>query len=378
MLEAPAMLVSFFGSAAHSGPAEGSDAATASAAASGRVRRITAGDGVRLSEGSNAIRALKAVFDVEANEAQFTGDVRMTGADGRTISARLASIDTSSRRVVLTGNVVATQTDSLLRGNRLIYEPNDGRMRLASPAVAGSPSGDIFVRFKPPARRGRRRQQAAGNAAFATNPDAPIEITARSMDVQDLKSVARFTGRVRARQGDLVLTTPLLTADYTGRIGLYAPAEGKAGRQPAMKLRLIRASRPVTVTSGADTKATGETAEFDVVGDKVTLAGNVVLERGRQIVRGDRLVIDLKTGLSRMLNAPSAGKTAKRLTFGPAPRITANPGQRDCGGQMCAVFYPMDARRQRDERKGRDAAAAARKRRAPQLERGWSSSTTTN
>ncbi|MGI9477816.1 MAG: LPS export ABC transporter periplasmic protein LptC [Hyphomicrobiaceae bacterium] len=379
MLEAPTMLVSFFGGASLAGLARASGKDDDKAQPRGRVQRITASDGVRLTHGVNQVRARKAIFDVDANEAQLSGDVKITGAANRRITARLATVDTTTRRIVLTGNVVASQADSVLRGNRLIYEPGEGRMQLASPAIAGAPRGSIFVRFKPPAAsRKRRRSPAAGNAAFSTNPDAPIEITARSLDVRDLRSVARFDGRVRARQGDLVLSTPVLTAHYNGRIGLFAPPGGGRDRQPAMKLRFIRASRSVTISSGKDAKATGRKAEFDMVANTVTISGNVVLRRGRQTVRGETLVIDLKTGLSRMKNAGRKNNTARPLTFGPAPKITGNPHTRDCGGQMCAVFYPMDVQKEQARRKGRKGAARRQKQRKPRLDSGWSSSTSTN
>lgn len=383
VLEAPDLVVSFANGASltsltRGGSQSSGEAGSGAKAPRGRLQRITASNGVKLSQGPNQVRARTAIFDVEANQAQLSGDVKITGAANRRITAKLATIDTTSRRIVLTGDVAAAQADSLLRGNRMIYEPKLGRMQLTSPAIGGAPKGDIFVRFKPPRAdgkgRGQRRSQARGNGAFTTNPDAPIEITARALDVRDLRSVARFDGNVRARQGDLHLSTPVLTAVYTGRIGLFAPSNAKPAKQPAMKLRYIRATKPVEVTSGNDTKATGESAEFDMVANKVTISGNVVLQRGRQIVRGDKLIIDLKTGRSRMKMAP-AKNTAKSFTLGAAPRITANPRRRDCGGKMCGVFYPGDFQKAQAERKARSGGARSKKRRKPKLESGWSTST---
>ena len=383
VLEAPEMVVTFANAAAQAtvrsdGP-QPVRVASAPGSPSGRLQRITARNGVKLSQGPNEVRARTAIFDVEANEAQLTGDVKITGAANRKITAQLATIDTASRRVVLTGDVAASQTDSLLRGNRLIYEPRIGRMQLSSPAIGGAPKGKIFVRFKA-AQGGQngwrpRPSKAKRGGTFTTDPNAPIEITARQLDVRDRRSVAQFDGNVVARQGDMRLETPKLNVLYSGQIGLFAPDDGKQARQPAMQLRYIRASNPVTVTSGDDTKATGEQAEFDVIGDKVTISGNVVLKQGRQIIRGDRLVIDLKTGRSRMKNAAPDRNTAESLKFGAAPRITANPKQRDCGGQMCAVFYPQDA--QQKQAGGRPRSTGARRtRRKPKVDSGWSATTT--
>ncbi len=387
-LEAPELIVSFANAAPLAGlgsnPAQPAVASPATQPPRGRLQRISARNGVKLSQASNVVHAQTADFDVAGNQAQLSGDVRITGGANREITAKLATIDTISRRVVLSGNVIASQTDSLLRGNRMIYEPKLGRMRLSSPAIGGTPKGKIFVRFKAPQGKQKRKgwQPRQANAqrrgGFTTNPNAPIEITARALDVRDQRSVARFDGNVRARQGDLRLSTPKLTAMYIGRIGLFAPDNAKRTKQPAMKLRYIRASKPVTVTSGDDTKATGERAEFDLLANKVTLAGNVILQQGRQIIRGERLIIDLKTGRSRMKNAAPDKNTAESLTLGAAPRITANRKRRDCGGQMCGVFYPQDAQKRRGKRKPLALGARPTSPRKPKVDSGWSASTTTN
>ena len=381
-LQAPDLLVSFAGSASFASLAQGQAPPTGGATAAPRTRlqRITASNGVKLTQGENEVRARTAIFDVEAHQAELSGGVKITSGANRTINSDLATIDTKSRRIVLTGRVAAMQEGNLLRGNRLTYAPNSGHMNLTSPAIGGAPRDNIFVRFKPPAAKNGRKPKRqttdgiTGGGAFSTNPDAPIEITARSLDVRDTKAVARFEGNVHARQGDLHLSTPLMTAHYDGQIGLFRPQSGSRRAKPKpMKLRFIRATNPVTVTSGEDMNASGENAEFDMLANTVTISGNVVLKQGRQIVRGDRLVIDLKTGQSRMKNSGKGRNTSKRMTFGVKPKITADPKRRDCGGQMCAVFYPMDVEKQKAGKKTRGKA-----KRKPKLDSGWSTSTNTN
>ena len=377
--------------------------------ARGRLRTILVKDGLKLSEGDNLVVAETAEFDVETRQANLTGKVRISAPAGRSIDADRAAIDTATNTVVLSGRVVARQAENILRGNWLKYEPKLGRMQLASPAIDGTPRGDIYVRFTTAdANRGRQARPRADQSgfAFSTNPDAPVEIEARSMDVQDAQSTARFEGAVRAKQGDFTLTTPIMTAIYQGQIGLLndpatQASASNAGRAGASRtqLRIIRATNPVAVSSGADMKANGENAEFDMAANTVTISGNVVLQRGRQIIRGDRLIIDLKTGLSRMMNAAPDKKTVKPLVFGAPPRITANPKQRDCGGQMCAVFFPQDIQKEQADRKAAGAKSGARNdarngsssgstdgaaagrggvRRKPRLDSGWSTETKVN
>ena len=44
----------------------------------------------------------------------------------------------------------------------------------------------------------------------------------------------------------------------------------------------------------------GETATFDTKSNQVTMQGGVVLTQGQNILRGDRLVVDMTTGVSRV------------------------------------------------------------------------------
>jgi hypothetical protein len=54
----------------------------------------------------------------------------------------------------------------------------------------------------------------------------------------------------------------------------------------------------------------------------VTVGGNVVLMQGKNVLKGDRLVIDLKTGESRF----------------------ENKGNTEAGGRIRALFMPEDAK----------------------------------
>ena len=49
-----------------------------------------------------------------------------------------------------------------------------------------------------------------------------------------------------------------------------------------------------------DQIVTGETAIFDTKANQVTMQGGVVLTQGQNILRGDRLVVDMTTGVSRV------------------------------------------------------------------------------
>jgi lipopolysaccharide transport protein LptA/LPS export ABC transporter protein LptC len=338
------------------------------------VEKIIAEQGVVLTDTNGRVRAARAEFDVTANRARLEGEVQVTGG-GATVSADEATVDTNTARIVLAGNVVARQDETLMRGHQLVYERDQARLTLASPAAPGRPEARIFARLKPQAGRNgrprRTRRVAPDGLDFATDPEAAVEITALSLTVTDTSRTASFAGGVQARQGDFRLTAPTLVATYSGRLGLDG-AQTPHARD--VTLRTIRATGPVKVTSANDVAATGQRALYDAPAEKVTLSGNVVLRQGRQIVRGETLSIDLRTGRARVENAGPGKTTAERLKHGAAPKITANPNQRDCGGRMCAVFYPSDLQRQRPARQQPGRAPRPR----PDIGSGWSTSTRTN
>jgi lipopolysaccharide export system protein LptA len=196
----------------------------------------------------------------------------------------------------------------------------------------------------PAAPRQRILALAAAAAALAWSPawsqglqhdsSLPIEITADSLEVVQDQQVATFLGNVDAVQGDLVLTSDQLRVHYRGDTAAPGVSAGS--------IRRIEAIGNVFMSSPEET-AQGEFGVYDVDGALLTLEGSVVLTRDENVVRGERLEIDLATGRSQMFAAvPStAGGT---------------PGQR-----VKAVFVPPPepAAGPPDERPPGDGAAAA-------------------
>lgn len=134
----------------------------------------------------------------------------------------------------------------------------------------------------------------------------PIEITADTLEVQRNEQIATFTGNVDAVQGDMVLSADLLRVYYGDEDGADAP--GPAG---ANSIRRIEAEGNVFLSSPRET-AQGDAGVYDVASNQVTMEGAVVLTRDDNVIRGQRLEVDLVSGLSRVLAAvPSAeGGTA--------------------------------------------------------------------
>ena len=79
-------------------------------------------------------------------------------------------------------------------------------------------------------------------------------------------------------------------------VTLRAADPGPGGEQT---IKRLEAHGGVVVTQ-KDQTATGKLAVYDMKTSTVTLTGNVVMTQGKSVLRGDRLVVNLTTGVSRV------------------------------------------------------------------------------
>ena len=148
---------------------------------------------------------------------------------------------------------------------------------------------------------------------FSQNRDQPIQIEAASLEMRDKKKEATFTGNVKVVQGDTTMTSKTLVVFYESNSasGAPPPANSKAaaksapiqsatpGPGGASSIKRLEARGNVVVTQ-KDQVVTGETAVFDTKTNLVTMLGGVVLTQGKNVLRGDRLLVDMTTGVSRV------------------------------------------------------------------------------
>jgi lipopolysaccharide export system protein LptA len=148
---------------------------------------------------------------------------------------------------------------------------------------------------------------------FSQNRDQPIQIEAASLEMRDKKKEATFAGNVKVVQGDTTMTSKSLVVFYDS-----GPAPAPASPPPAAKgsksapmqsatpgpggsssIRRLEAKGSVVVTQ-KDQVVTGETAIFDTRANLITMVGGVVLTQCKNVLRGDRLKVDMTTGVSRV------------------------------------------------------------------------------
>ena len=139
---------------------------------------------------------------------------------------------------------------------------------------------------------------------FSQNRDQPVHIEAATLEVRDKQKQATFSGDVRVKQGDTGLRCKSLVVFYEqdGEAAdqsktLQAASPGPGGEQ---RIKRLEARGGVVVTQKEQT-ATGDLGIFDMKSNTVTLTGNpVVMTQGQNILRGEKLVVDLTSGTSRV------------------------------------------------------------------------------
>ncbi len=150
---------------------------------------------------------------------------------------------------------------------------------------------------------------------FSQNRDQPVHIEAATLEVRDKDKVATFSGDVRVTQGDTNLRCKSLVVFYEQDDAadkdksLKAASPGPGGQQ---RIKRLEARGGVVVTQKEQT-ATGATGVFDMKTNTVTLNGKVVMTQGQNVLRGDRLVVDLTSGVSRVESGKNGGDRVQGL-----------------------------------------------------------------
>jgi lipopolysaccharide export system protein LptA len=150
---------------------------------------------------------------------------------------------------------------------------------------------------------------------FSQNRDQPIQIEAASLEVRDKSKEATFAGNVKVVQGDTTMTSKTLVVFYDqsspsspqppATKQKTAPAKGapmqaaQPGPGGSSSIKRLEARGNVVVTQ-KDQVVTGEAAIFDTRANLMTMQGGVVLTQCSNVLKGDRLKVDMTTGVSRV------------------------------------------------------------------------------
>jgi lipopolysaccharide export system protein LptA len=146
------------------------------------------------------------------------------------------------------------------------------------------------------------------------NQDQPIQIDAATLEVRDKEKMATFAGDVQVVQGDTTIKCQKLVVFYGPEPGAAANASQakrqqqqsqqpqaqqpqQAGTLPTRQqdIRRIEARGGVTVIS-KDQTASGDLGVYDLKTKTITLLHNVTVAQGKNVLHGERVVVDTVSG----------------------------------------------------------------------------------
>ena len=150
--------------------------------------------------------------------------------------------------------------------------------------------GIIFAAALVAATAALAQSQQPVSALKGHDSNAPVDVNADRIEVQDRADRAMFVGNVHVRQAELTLDTQRLTVAYSSNGGV--------------QIRRLDAAGGVVVHSPSET-ARGDFGIYDLDRKLITLIGNVQLTRDQNQVIGQRLVIDLDSGRAVIDGGPA-------------------------------------------------------------------------
>ena len=148
-----------------------------------------------------------------------------------------------------------------------------------------------------------RAQIAPGNG--------PIDFTADQLELVDAQHLAIWKGNVQVVQNGNRLVSDVLNVYYTGKPaqpGATAAPAKSAAPTPSAGLGSNWGDVDHLVADGhvfyvsPEQTARGDHALYEAAPDTITMTGDVVVVQGQNVVKGDKLVIDVKTNHANLIS----------------------------------------------------------------------------
>lgn len=117
--------------------------------------------------------------------------------------------------------------------------------------------------------------------------EQPIDIAADRVEVREKQNEALFEGAVEVRQGDMTLEARSLKVFYS------------RNEDNGLTIQRLDAEGNVVLRSASET-ASGDWGIYDVESRLITLGGDVQMTRGDSRIWGERLELNLETGLTTL------------------------------------------------------------------------------
>jgi lipopolysaccharide export system protein LptA len=274
-----------------------------------------------LTQNNGTVTRLKAkhgLFENKKGELELFDGIEIDGSNGLMARMSRAMLYSKEGKVVTTEPVSATMPTGSVQA---------AAMTMLNKSKLVQFRGNVAVHLLPQQGQGLSQTLASGRDARQ-----PVDIRSEELDIDDAAKTAHFRGKVVAVQGETMLQAPYLMVKYEGKAASgLTPADrspGKAAGDDGARVTFLWARNGVEVTAGTDRRIVSDLADFDVLGDTALFAGNVVATQEKNVLKGGRLVIERKTGKTR-LDTPGNGRIA--ATFHPNAPVQPRPAKRPSG-----------------------------------------------
>ena len=114
--------------------------------------------------------------------------------------------------------------------------------------------------------------------------DAPVQVNADSLSVDQETGQAIFEGNVVVAQGDIRLSAAKVFVVY---------------KEETDGIERLEAEGDVVLVNGADA-AEAQRAVYDIDSGNIDMTGDVLLTRGQSVVRAERMVVNLESGSANL------------------------------------------------------------------------------
>lgn len=169
---------------------------------------------------------------------------------------------------------------------------------------------------------------AAGPAAAQLSQGkGPVDIASDRLETANNECISTWQGNVEALQDNARLRTDTL------KMFFQKGAQGASGGGSCGDLLRMEAQGSVYYVTPQQ-RVHGDNAVYEATTDTLTVTGNVVAAQGQNVLRGERMVINTKTGEGHMVGQAQGRNKPNRVrgVFYPQqsnkPQQPAAPGQR--------------------------------------------------
>jgi lipopolysaccharide export system protein LptA len=267
------------------------------------------------ARGSNEVRADTLIAHYR-EKAGRKSDAN-TGADpgaGIPGGAGKADGDTEIFRVEAIGNVSLKREANTVTGDRAVYDVDQGVAVVTGNALKLTTASDTVTARD--SLEWHDRQQIAvarGNAAATRN--------GKTIKADILTAYMHKDPQQQTKSAPAAKPGP---APRTARAPAAAQPAAAGGQAGESRISRVDAQGHVVITDDANT-GRGDFGVYNGETGIATLIGNVVIQRGSNVIRGQRGVMDLNSNIARMMPGDGPGEGRQRVQ-GLLVRDQAKPG----------------------------------------------------